>query len=203
MCNGKLYSCSGHRVFPSLPERALSDSLRVSMITMLRHPWNRLQSDYHYILSKPETQHLSPEINITHLLLNVSSLYEYIKYPGISNCAVKMLNGIQCGDSFIEITDKHLEISKQVLSSFLWFGITEYFKTSVCQFSWMYGSNPTNIDFQKHRSGNYTFKLMEEVLNETEMNDFVFHEIFDIELYKFGLEIFESRQQVTTCPYID
>jgi hypothetical protein len=41
LCNGKLFSCAGHRVAAELPK--LVFTTRTNMLTMLRHPWYRLQ----------------------------------------------------------------------------------------------------------------------------------------------------------------
>ena len=58
-----------------------------NLITLLRHPWRRAISDFNYIRMKPKTQHLSPEINVTDL---PDSMFEYLMYPGIANCATKV-----------------------------------------------------------------------------------------------------------------
>jgi hypothetical protein len=63
-----------------------------------------------------------------------------------------MFNGIQCGDD-VQLTDEHLEramrficlllsllfslMDPRVLDTFLFVGITDFFRTSVCQFAWM------------------------------------------------------------------
>lgn len=91
LCGGKLFSCSGHRVSPLLPD--LVDVVETNLFTLLRHPYKRLQSDYYYFLSKPNSQHLSPEIDPARMLAEVHSFFEYTAYPGIANCATKMLNG--------------------------------------------------------------------------------------------------------------
>lgn len=200
LCNGRLFSCAGHRVASNLPELSFRDS--TNMITILREPFNRLQSDYYYLKSKPESMHLGEEINTTHLLSTVKSLNDYTMYPGISNCATKMLNGIQCGDN-IQLNDSHIETAKKVLMAFLWFGITEYFNTSVCQFSFLYGGDPIPLHFTKSRVGNYEYKSKHEVFSSREVE--IFNEIhrFDIEVYNFAVHVFLNRVKVTKCPVID
>lgn len=200
LCDGRLVSCIGHTVSARLPQVALSH--RGSMITMLRHPWDRLQSDYHYLLSKPQSQHLGEEINTSHVFEKSSTLFDYTQYPGISNCATKMLNGYQCGEN-IDLNDSHGEIAKQVLTALPWFGITEYFKTSVCQFSWMYGGDPQAFHFQVFRKGQYKYMRMEEALNDTQQKSFTYSERYDLQIYAFALNLFLQRHEVTGCPVID
>jgi hypothetical protein len=183
-----------------LPQVVLSN--QGNMITMLRHPWNRLQSDYHYFLSKPHSQHLGKEINTTHLLQIVSTLFDYTQYPGIANCATKMLNGYQCGE-LVELNDSHAVTAKQVLTAIPWFGITEYFNTSVCQFSWMYGGDPQPLHFQRYRQGQYQHLSMEEALDDTQRRLFLHSERYDLMIYEFALSLFLQRHQVTECPIID
>jgi hypothetical protein len=201
LCEGRLYSCAGHRVSADLPRLTIHSS--TNLLTMLRHPFNRLQSDYHYIRSKPESGHLGPEINVTHLLESVHSVYEYTAYPGIANCATKMLNGIQCCDSDAVLTDRHLDVAKEVLMAMLWFGITEQFKTSVCLLAWMYGGTPRPRHFRKSRQGIYQRRDMSEEFSDIEAEAFLHRERFDLELYRYAVEIFEHRRQHTGCPSID
>ena len=73
LCNGRLLSCAGHRVHSNTYTSLLTT--HTNAVTMLRHPWYRLQSDYNYIRSKPKTTHLSPEINISHMLSVVGTSY--------------------------------------------------------------------------------------------------------------------------------
>lgn len=200
LCRGHLFSCAGHVVSPHLPRETLSG--KTNLVTMLRHPWNRLQSDFYYLKSKPTSEHLGPNINVSHVLSTASSVFEYSIYPGISNCITKMLNGIQCTQKF-ELTNNHLDTAKQVVAAMLWFGITEMFKTSVCQFNFMYGGVTEEFQFKKSREGSYLYEEMTVALNEDELNLFLFNERFDIEVYVFALRIFKSRQQLTNCPYLE
>jgi hypothetical protein len=56
LCGGRLYSCAGHRVDPELV--AVAASLRTNLVTLLRHPWARLSSDFHYYRRRPDSAHL-------------------------------------------------------------------------------------------------------------------------------------------------
>ena len=100
LCNGQLFACAGHRVSRDMFH--LLTSQYTNAVVMIRHPFYRLQSDYHYIYHKPNTQHLSPEIDIAALGAVIRQEYprswlQYIRYPGVSNCMTKMLNGYACG----------------------------------------------------------------------------------------------------------
>lgn len=100
----------GHSVSPSLPDLVINGE--TNMITMLRDPWKRIQSDYYYTRSHPNSGHLGPNMNLTQLLSSTTNIFEYIRYPGISNCATKMLNGYNCGDD-ITLNEIHLNIAKK------------------------------------------------------------------------------------------
>ena len=71
----------------------LTISERTNLITLLRHPWDRLQSNFHHYKKVPHSDILSPEINSTHIMEVSNNTYQFSMYPGISNCATKMLNG--------------------------------------------------------------------------------------------------------------
>jgi hypothetical protein len=116
-------ACAGHRVGAHALTSLLTEP--TNAVTMLRHPWDRLQSDMHYFIQKPSTQHLAPELNSSVLLTTTISspgllrytvicnetfagdsvcsvrypaaaIYDYIRVPGVNNCMTKMLNGFQC-----------------------------------------------------------------------------------------------------------
>jgi len=73
---------------------------------------NRIQSGYYYLLANPNTSLFGPEINVGHLLNTTKSVFDFAMYPGISNCATKMLNGIQCGEDII-LQESHLATAKE------------------------------------------------------------------------------------------
>lgn len=198
LCGGKLLTCAGHVVSPTLPNVITNDF--AFLVTLIRHPWNRLQSDYYYLKSKPHSQHHGPYIDVSHLLSIVKNVYEFSAYPGISNCATKMLNGFQCPDRDIVLEDRHLEIAKKVLLSVLWFGITERFSESICLFSWMYGGTPNESHvLNVFRKGSYKYETLEESLNEMEIRSFNHRERFDLALYEYATEVFDNRWSMTGC----
>lgn len=190
----------GHRVFPDLPKYSINGT--TNTVTMLRNPWNRLQSTYQYLLSKPESNMLAPEINNTHMFGSVTSFYEFVMFPGISNCMTKMFNGYQCGQD-IELNDRHLDIAKKVLLSMLFVGITEKFKTSVCMMSWMYGGKVESYHFGKFRENVYQRKAINDIFTPIQRFSFLFNERFDIALYDYANSLFEHRLNHTRCPMID
>jgi hypothetical protein len=151
---------------------------------------------------KPESNMLSPEINISELLMNVSNLYEFTAFPGISNCMTKMLNGIQCGEN-VELTNEHLEKAKIVLSTTVFFGITEKFKTSVCMMGWIYGGPVAEYQFGKFRESQYVRRTMQDEFTEEQISGFKERERFDYGLYEFANEYFDEMLSFTKCPLID
>ena len=164
---------------------------------MMRDPWKRAISDYNYILARPDTKHLSPEQNVSALF--PIDVFGYLMAPGISNCATKMLNGYQCGE-VVELQERHLDIAKQVLSKMLFVGLTDQFLKSVCLFSWLYGGEVKKEHTRKSRETKYTTSSdINDVLTRDQILLFLHAYRFDIELYGFATEIFESRFQLTGC----
>lgn len=168
---------------------------------MFRHPWRRLQSNYYYMKALPQSKVLAPEINETHLLESVNSVLEFAMYPGIANCATKMLNGIPCGAD-VELNETHLHIAKEVAMSLSFFGVTEHFKSSVCLLSWMYGHDVRAEHFRPARVGNYTRLTLEQALTAEEAERFKQVERFDLDLYEFAKEIFLHRLSLTGIPLL-
>ena len=78
----------GHSVPRSLPTMVIYGE--TNLITLLRDPWKRIQSDYYYTRSHPNSSHLGPNINMKHLLLSTTNIFQYLQYPGISNCVTKV-----------------------------------------------------------------------------------------------------------------
>jgi hypothetical protein len=88
LCGGRLFSCMGHSVNPSLPQLVISDE--TYLVVFLRSPWGRLQSDFYYTRSRLSSSHLGPSLNTQHLLATANTVLEYALYPGIANCATKV-----------------------------------------------------------------------------------------------------------------
>lgn len=163
----------------------------------MREPWQRAMSDYSYILIKPGTQHLSPEQNLTQIF--PTDVFTFAMSPGIPNCATKMLNGFQCGET-VDLTDYHIDVAKQVLSKILFVGITENFKESVCLFSWLYGGEASPLHMQKTRQTPHLgSRSMQDVLSPQQRILFNAAYKYDIELYRFARELFMNRYHLTGC----
>jgi len=199
LCNGRLFSCMGHAVHPSLPELVIKTE--TYLVILLRHPWERMQSDYHHTVAHPFTGHLGPNLDVSKVLESVSGPLEYALYPGISNCATKMLNGYHCGDK-VKLSEHHLDVAKSVLDNALFVGISEYFKTSICLFSWIYGGTPKEYHFNKFREGNYTHIGIDE-LTESDIKSFRDSERYDLSLYAYALQDFMEKLALTRCPLFD
>lgn len=163
----------------------------------MRDPWKRAISDYNYIMNNPNAKHLSPEQNLTALFpVNV---FTYLMSPGIPNCATKMLNGFQCGEN-VPLSVDHLDTAKQVLTKILFVGITDYFRESVCLFTWLYGGTVQSFHYQKSRVTNYsTATGIDEILTLSQKQAFLHVYRYDIELYEFALDLFKSRYEGTGC----
>ena len=91
LCKGKLYTCNGHNVISAMTKfvEAGIDS-PVAMVTMLRNPWDRLQSAFHYHHNNPDSGYLSWNDIDKEKLLSSSSVMEYALFPGIPNCMTKV-----------------------------------------------------------------------------------------------------------------
>jgi hypothetical protein len=90
LCNGRLFSCLGHSVNPSLPQLVIYGETH--LITFLREPWRRIQSDFYYVRTRPSAGHLGPNINLKEVISSTHSILQYALYPGISNCMTKVCN---------------------------------------------------------------------------------------------------------------
>ena len=101
------------------------------------------------------TSLLEPALLTSTVLQHLDTLYTFIQLPGIHNCATKMLNGIECGNNNIIINHTHIEIAKDILLRFVYFGITEHFHTSICMMSWLYGGSVHPYHFKVWRKGHY------------------------------------------------
>ena len=111
---------------------------------------------YIYIYSiGNSTSLLEPALLTSTVLQHIDTLYTFIQLPGIHNCATKMLNGIECGNNNILINYTHIDIAKDILLRFVYFGITEHFHTSICMMSWLYGGSVHPYHFKVWRKGNY------------------------------------------------
>ena len=76
----------GHRVEPAFVPRV--DSGNTYLVTLMRDTWSRSLSDYNHIQSHPDTKHLSPEIDMS--IVRQLSLFDYLTFPCIPNCATKV-----------------------------------------------------------------------------------------------------------------
>lgn len=110
--------------------------------------------------------------------------------------------GIQCGDSTTPITVHHLERAKDILMKIHWFGITDYFTSSLCLLSWMYGGDPQPRHLQQSRRGNYSFIPIDIAFNDNEKSLFYFNERFDLQLYAYAEDLFRDRLNVIGCPLL-
>ena len=201
LCDGRLYSCAGHRVAANIYQ--VTKQMRTNMVTLLRHPWARLSSDYHYFRKRPESAHLNPEIDAAHLLAHTHSVFDHALYPGIANCATKMMNGIQCGAvPDPPLNETHLTIAKDMLMRLLFVGITEHFKSSVCLMAWMHGGDPRPEHFRRSRQGEYPRVAMEDSLTSDQLAVFRESERFDLALYEYGQLVFMNRLGLSGCPLL-
>lgn len=169
-------------------------------VTMLRHPWARIQSDYYYMRAFPETKHLSPEIDVSHVLTTCHSPQDYALYPGVSNCATKIFNGIPCGDASVTLTSEHLEIAKESLMHLLFIGIMEHYRSSLCVFTWMYGGSPSvsTLVTQVIRGGTYPLLSWDD-LDPSFRERFREQESMDLQLYSYAYSLFVDRLALTNC----
>jgi hypothetical protein len=159
---------------------------------MLRDPRLRLYSAYHYGMH-------AFGLNVPHVELEraVSSVHDFVRYPGIQGCQVKMLNGLYCAQLF-DITTAMVNRAIERVERSAFFGITDEWNDSMCLFSAMYGGRTPDAVFRNVRStaetdAHYRRELgLSEIKKEDDPHDW--------RLFEAALIIFRRRQKLYGVP---
>lgn len=112
---------------------------------MVRDPRYRLWSAFAY------DRHAFG-LSVPHGLLEqqVKTPRDFVEFPGIRGCQVKMLTGYSCA-SAVTVTPAMLEQAKAVVREAAFVGLTEAWNDSICLFSAMYGGPLPAVAFANTR----------------------------------------------------
>eukprot|EP00039_Didymoeca_costata_P003417 m.67520 g.67520 ORF g.67520 m.67520 type:complete len:351 (+) comp11897_c0_seq1:122-1174(+) len=150
-------------------------------VALLRDPRKRDFSAFHSKHADGMKKQLKPSLK------RVETLGDYMAFPGIRSCQVKMMTGRYCAEYSL-VTNQDLENAKKHLSTALAFvGLTDYFNESVCLFHAMFGGNPRESSFS-HARPTSQFSSGYESSEAPFVDD-----PFDEALYMEARKIFVSR----------
>ena len=164
---------------------------------MVRDPRRRLYSAYNYGMH-------AFGANSAHKVMEeqVHSLRDFIKYPGIQDCQVKMLNGLYCAQ-VVEVTEAMVNRAIDRMARAAFVGITDEWNDSMCLFHAMYGGRLPAPAFQNIRAtdhmvaGSYNSQqALVAVAKEDDPNDWRLYEsaviIFRRRQKRYGIPVYES-----------
>ena len=126
------------------------------LVMMVRDPRKRLWSAYNFGL---HAYGLSYRREL--LVKAATTPKQYVEFPGIKGCQVKMLNGIHCARD-VPVTREMVDHALAVVDKAAFVGITELWNDCMCLFSAMYGGPLPKVVFNNVRNtqtiakGNYS-----------------------------------------------
>ncbi|EGD80597.1 hypothetical protein PTSG_01186 [Salpingoeca rosetta] len=133
----------GHR---SLPQGDMSRTTSV-YVAMFRDPRERLRSAYmnglHAVGVRAQRR--------LDMLRTVKTPRDFVNFPGVKHCQVKMMAGYKCGED-VEVTHMHVKLALHRLRThFVFVGITDSWTESVCLFHRMFGGRLVEHAFHNVR----------------------------------------------------
>eukprot|EP00045_Choanoeca_perplexa_P013816 m.158373 g.158373 ORF g.158373 m.158373 type:complete len:300 (-) comp16467_c0_seq13:115-1014(-) len=182
-------SRAGHR--PHLD----NESSITSTVMMVRDPRHRLLSALH-TMNNPGVSETRKES-----LRNVETIHEFVHFPGIAGCQVKMLTGSKCAeDSTVDEACINRAIANLKRAAFV--GITDEWDSSICLFHAMFGGKqlpiefhnvrPTNSSSGAEKFGAYSRDDISSIRPEDDPGDW--------RLYQAALALFRQRQREYGLP---
>ncbi len=181
--------------------RVLGEATDARYMTMLREPLARSLSGYNYLRSDSKYVRENPSLKRK---LEGMSIVDFFSdfHPDIpnhlyvDNCQVRYLSGIGETRPFGSLTDDDLETAKRHLSSMV-FGITERFDLSILHLraalEW------SSVLYLRARVGS----TPKQVLTEAEQPVLQARNALDLELYRYGLELFAHHTATIDAAAID
>jgi len=160
-------------------------------ITFLRSPVKRIISHYQYLQHNP--------FHPLHKIFNREkfSIRDFLhKTTDNDNGQIRALCGISNTLSMFEgpripsgdINELHLKQAKEILESFVAFGIQEKFDMSL-----LLMKNKLGFDFPLYKSQNLSNKNSKVFVSQEDIDFIKEFNSFDIKLYNFALELFNER----------
>eukprot|EP00040_Diaphanoeca_grandis_P028082 m.161296 g.161296 ORF g.161296 m.161296 type:complete len:381 (-) comp31224_c0_seq3:118-1260(-) len=115
-------------------------------VTMLRDPRTRLYSAFKSL----HAQGMDPSLR-KRLKETVTTFKEYVRFPGIQSCQVKMMIGHQCASAYNPTAEDLVEAKRRLRTTFAFIGLTDHYDLSVCLFHAMLGGKPRAQAFENSR----------------------------------------------------
>jgi len=183
-CGGRLPGCYG-----------LNPLKNKNSVVILRNPINRLRSAF------VDRQYPSGNIEQKALAKQTQNIIEYSKLEGISNCQVKILLGRSCTDTK-EVTSSDLEVARTRLTAVDFFGISEYYNTSVCLLFKTFGGAPADHDFTVVKKST-AYNPEKYPLADEELEVVKKSEEIDLQFYEFAKQVFFDRLTQQNQPLLE
>lgn len=117
------------------------------VVAIVRDPRKRILSAYRYGLHA--VGQTSEERSS--MLANVRTLKDFVKWPGIASCQVKMFLGFPCAKA-MEVTDSMTNDAIDIMSKAAFIGLTDHWNDTICLFHSMFGENITVAELENLRS---------------------------------------------------
>eukprot|EP00730_Choanoeca_flexa_P005443 TRINITY_DN11943_c0_g1_i5.p1 TRINITY_DN11943_c0_g1~~TRINITY_DN11943_c0_g1_i5.p1 ORF type:complete len:174 (+),score=22.16 TRINITY_DN11943_c0_g1_i5:155-676(+) len=129
----------------------------------------------------------------------VKTLREYVEFPGLKGCQVKLLTGAGCAEN-ITVTEDRIQLAMKRLEEIAFLGLTDEYDASICLFHAMYGGTPKLVEFSNIRPTTnfmkggqvYDAEKVDELSPEDDPADW--------RLYQRAKEIFRQRQRQYGLP---
>lgn len=161
---------------------------------MVRDPRLRLFSAYHNNMHAYGL--MVPHETLEH---RVSSLADFIAFPGIRDCQVKMLNGLYCAQS-ATVTTEMVDRAIRMLEKAAFVGITDEWNDAMCLFDSIYDQSVPGVAFRNVRdtetraeSGYDRAQALQQIRPEDDPHDW--------RLFEAARIIFRKNQHRYGAPY--
>ena len=159
-------------------------------VTMLRQPASRIRSSFYHNETLPFMTREQKQS-----LVRAQSIRQYVSVPGVGNLQTKLMAGV--GGSTDHINEHHLKLAIENLHKMAFFGLQEYFDSSVCMFFRQYGGVRTGaLDealFALRESTSDVLYNPREPLGRLDVGAVYFHDGFDVQLYREAVRLFKAR----------
>uniref|UniRef100_A0A7S3YEH7 Sulfotransferase domain-containing protein n=1 Tax=Heterosigma akashiwo TaxID=2829 RepID=A0A7S3YEH7_HETAK len=178
--------------------------LKTPVVTMLRDPVKRIESQFNYAIKSKwipnQSKTYKPFNEIAVRIMenqNVSTLEQYSSLWFMQNCQTKFLTGYDCAAP-VNITSAEYEQAAKALVRLDFFGITDYWKESICLFHATFGLGPIT-DAQEMENRRPTAGVAHSTLPESTLILLERNEYYDVKLFSLGRDMFFSRAEKAGC----
>eukprot|EP00045_Choanoeca_perplexa_P013818 m.158329 g.158329 ORF g.158329 m.158329 type:complete len:298 (-) comp16467_c0_seq6:1313-2206(-) len=163
-------------------------------VMMIRDPRRRATSAFHYFM------HASGMSLKQHqqLLRTAKNAVDFIRFPGVAGCQVKMLTGGKCAGN-VKVDDARVDRAIANMKKAAFVGITDEWDSSICLFHAMFGGKQLPIEFRNVRPTT-VFKGTNHDRGNTTSDVGAEDDPGDWRLYQAALTLFRQRQREYGLP---